>query len=279
MASVGKHIRRLRTERNLTQEQLAEKLFVTRQAVSAWETGKAHPDVETLERIAAALDVDMTEIIYGVPQSPNLQTVKRRWALIGGSAIAVLALTLIILMENGSWGTWRHGLQYQFFNSNYHLSYQEIPGTFSVELDLMDLDSNTGKILYQDDSGCRVIIDAVDNPSEDEYRVWFRARGSYNRKGGALVSGCQSILVDKTHWSFQMESAMTATVDGIAYPCSAAGSSGLLWKDGNQFGFHLNPYREGDRHNLSLENMDTITIAVSGLSLCSTHRSAYWNIY
>ena len=98
MASVGKHIRRLRTERNLTQEQLAEKLFVTRQAVSAWETGKAHPDVETLERIAAALDVDMTEIIYGVPQSPNLRMVKRRWALIGGSVIAVLALMLIILM-------------------------------------------------------------------------------------------------------------------------------------------------------------------------------------
>ena len=38
MASVGKHIRRIRTERHMTQEQLAEKLFVTRQAVSAWET-------------------------------------------------------------------------------------------------------------------------------------------------------------------------------------------------------------------------------------------------
>ena len=40
----------------MTQEQLAEKVFVTRQAVSAWETGKALPDVETLERIAGALE-------------------------------------------------------------------------------------------------------------------------------------------------------------------------------------------------------------------------------
>ena len=63
MASVGKHIRRIRTEQHLTQEELAETLFVTRQAVSAWETGKALPDVETLERIAAALEVDMTEVI------------------------------------------------------------------------------------------------------------------------------------------------------------------------------------------------------------------------
>ena len=38
MASVGKHIKHLRTARNMTQEQLAERLFVTRQAVSAWET-------------------------------------------------------------------------------------------------------------------------------------------------------------------------------------------------------------------------------------------------
>ena len=37
----------------MTQEELAAQLHVTRQAVSAWETGKALPDVEMLERIAA----------------------------------------------------------------------------------------------------------------------------------------------------------------------------------------------------------------------------------
>ena len=55
MASVAKHIRALRNKRQLTQEELAEKLFVTRQAVSNWETAKSQPDVETLEKIAAAL--------------------------------------------------------------------------------------------------------------------------------------------------------------------------------------------------------------------------------
>ena len=60
MASVAKHIRRLRTEQHMTQEDLAEKLFVTRQTVSAWETGKAQPDLETLERIAVVLGVDLT---------------------------------------------------------------------------------------------------------------------------------------------------------------------------------------------------------------------------
>ncbi|WP_418725248.1 helix-turn-helix transcriptional regulator, partial [Dysosmobacter sp.] len=72
MASVGKHIRHLRTARGLTQEQLAEMLFVTRQTVSAWETGRAQPDLETLERIAAALETDVTEVIYGVSRPQAL---------------------------------------------------------------------------------------------------------------------------------------------------------------------------------------------------------------
>ena len=48
MASVGSHIKRLRTEKRMTQENLAEQLHVTRQAVSAWETGKALPEQMTL---------------------------------------------------------------------------------------------------------------------------------------------------------------------------------------------------------------------------------------
>ena len=42
MASVGKHIRKLRLRRGLTQEELAQRLHVTRQAVSKWESGVSH---------------------------------------------------------------------------------------------------------------------------------------------------------------------------------------------------------------------------------------------
>ena len=55
MASVAKHIRKLRLERSLTQEELAERLHVTRQAVSNWERSAAQPDLDTLQAIAAAL--------------------------------------------------------------------------------------------------------------------------------------------------------------------------------------------------------------------------------
>lgn len=42
-------IRRLRTEKGLSQDELAEKLFVTRQAVSRWENGETTPNPETLK--------------------------------------------------------------------------------------------------------------------------------------------------------------------------------------------------------------------------------------
>lgn len=62
---VGKNIKRDREAKGITQEELAVKLNVTRQAVSSWETGKTQPDVELLVKIAQNLDVSVEELIYG----------------------------------------------------------------------------------------------------------------------------------------------------------------------------------------------------------------------
>lgn len=62
---VGRNCKRLRQRAGLTQDALAERLHVTRQAVSAWETGKNQPDVETLTALAEALGADVRELIYG----------------------------------------------------------------------------------------------------------------------------------------------------------------------------------------------------------------------
>ena len=62
---VSKNLSVLRKRANFTQDALAEKLHVTRQAVSNWETGKCQPDVETLTALSEALGCDITELIYG----------------------------------------------------------------------------------------------------------------------------------------------------------------------------------------------------------------------
>lgn len=61
---VGNNIKHFRKKKGLNQEQLAEKLSVTHQAVSKWETGKSQPDIDTLKRLAEIFEVSVEDIIY-----------------------------------------------------------------------------------------------------------------------------------------------------------------------------------------------------------------------
>lgn len=61
--NLGERIARIRRERGLTQSQLAERLYVTPQAVSKWERGLSLPDAEMLGRIARVLDVGTDELL------------------------------------------------------------------------------------------------------------------------------------------------------------------------------------------------------------------------
>ena len=65
MKQIGKHIKKLRMEQGMTQDQLAQALNVTRQAVSNWETGKTQPSIETLTAIAGLFGISVEELIYG----------------------------------------------------------------------------------------------------------------------------------------------------------------------------------------------------------------------
>ena len=61
----GEFLQTLRKEKELTQEELAEKFSVTSRTVSRWETGRNMPDISLLTEIADFYDVDVREIIEG----------------------------------------------------------------------------------------------------------------------------------------------------------------------------------------------------------------------
>ena len=71
MVAVGRNIKSLRTSKNMTQDELAEKLFVSRQTVSNYETGKSHPDIDTLVKISEVLGTNVNALIYGIPVTPG----------------------------------------------------------------------------------------------------------------------------------------------------------------------------------------------------------------
>ena len=61
----GAVIRKLRENKRMTQEELAEKIYVSSKAVSKWETGQGFPDVSLLEPLAQALDISVIELLSG----------------------------------------------------------------------------------------------------------------------------------------------------------------------------------------------------------------------
>lgn len=63
--SLGEKIRSRRIEMNMTQEYLAEKVGVSRQAISKWESGKSYPSTSNLIAIANLLNVSSDDLITG----------------------------------------------------------------------------------------------------------------------------------------------------------------------------------------------------------------------
>lgn len=58
-------LQQLRKQKQMTQEQLAERLYVTRTAVSKWESGKGYPNIESLKSISKLFCVSIDELLSG----------------------------------------------------------------------------------------------------------------------------------------------------------------------------------------------------------------------
>ena len=95
MANIAKNIRLLRTAQNMTQDQLAEALHVTRQTVSNYETGKSQPDIDTIVRLAEALQADPNTLIYGIPTPPERKREYWKTAI----AVVVMVLAVVVLQQ------------------------------------------------------------------------------------------------------------------------------------------------------------------------------------
>ena len=108
MRDIGKNIKELRIRAKLTQEELAEKLFVTRQTVSNYENGKSRPDVDMIVRIGEVLNADANTVIYGIPEEMDKRRKYRRILLLTGILVLVSVLfawlnTVTKDLRNDTW--------------------------------------------------------------------------------------------------------------------------------------------------------------------------------
>ena len=100
-------LQKLRKDQNLTQEELAEKLFVSRTAISKWESGRGYPSIDSLKVIAKYFHVTIDELIGGeeivtIAEQDIKENNKKHTALICGVLDCFVALLLFLpLFGNG----------------------------------------------------------------------------------------------------------------------------------------------------------------------------------
>ena len=96
-------LQQLRKEKKLTQEQLAEELFVSRTAISKWESGKGYPNIESLKNISKIFSISIDDLLSGeelitLAENENRANINMTYTLIFGildlTALAFLFLPL-----------------------------------------------------------------------------------------------------------------------------------------------------------------------------------------
>ena len=95
---LGNQIKAHRAVLSLSQEELAEKVYVTRQTVSNWETGKSYPDIHSLLLLSALFDVSLDQLIKG-----DLETMKQEVNAADVIYTVLLAATIILPVPLIKW--------------------------------------------------------------------------------------------------------------------------------------------------------------------------------
>ena len=84
----AERLKKLRTEKNISQSLLAEQMFVAQSTVARWENGSRLPDAIMISRLSRLLDVDVTALLYAAAQSeesPNVIMVDDSRVILQGS--------------------------------------------------------------------------------------------------------------------------------------------------------------------------------------------------
>lgn len=104
MDRFSQNLRRVRCQAGLTQQQLADRLHVTRQSVSSWELGRTEPDFETAGRLAEIFGTSVSSLL-GEDEKPPYPRFQKRFVL--GFVVCVGLLLMLFCLELGLFAYWR----------------------------------------------------------------------------------------------------------------------------------------------------------------------------
>lgn len=99
---VGILIKEIREKNGLTQKDLADKLNVTYQAVSKWETGKNLPDISIIKKISDEFSIDIDDFLNGEYKKNNDKQTKKWIKWIFALILLIITITIIVLINNAN---------------------------------------------------------------------------------------------------------------------------------------------------------------------------------
>ena len=92
------NLKRIREQRNLTQDDIAREIGISRQSVSKWENGVAEPDLDTIKQLCSILNCSLDELIYGEQPSKPVLSSTQKAKRNNDIAMAVLIVLLFIFI-------------------------------------------------------------------------------------------------------------------------------------------------------------------------------------
>lgn len=99
-------LKKYRSQKNISQEHLAQELFISRQSISKWENGEATPDLENLIKLAKVFDVTLDELVLNKPVEVKVERIIEHkeldikkimfmsWIILGNILLAIFILIL-----------------------------------------------------------------------------------------------------------------------------------------------------------------------------------------
>lgn len=111
MNNLGEQIKLARKKNNLTQQNLADKLFVTPQAVSKWENNQGMPSLDKIKDLARVLSVDTS---YFLEEGYLKSTNKKKWWLLGINALYYGITLVAIYTFSPQDKSCKFGIEYSF---------------------------------------------------------------------------------------------------------------------------------------------------------------------
>ena len=98
---IGEKLQELRKNKGLTQEELAELLYVSRTAVSKWESGRGYPNIDSLKEISKYFSVSIDDLLSGeklisIAEKENKSNIRNMCDLLSG-VVDIFSFILIVL--------------------------------------------------------------------------------------------------------------------------------------------------------------------------------------